>query len=127
MSPFASTGAGPKNIVCGLSAKVSAPPSGTTLLAQNVLCALRGEPLESYAPQPRALALISTIEPLWTIVFGALLLGEGLTPVQVAGGAMIMAGVLVAQSARPATEQELVPTLVRRRRACPRQHASNPG
>ena len=32
------------------------------LLAQNVLCALRGEPLESYAPQPRALALISTGE-----------------------------------------------------------------
>ena len=32
------------------------------VLAQNVLRALRGEPLESYTPQPRALALISTGE-----------------------------------------------------------------
>jgi drug/metabolite transporter (DMT)-like permease len=54
-------------------------------------------------------ALLSTIEPLWTICLAALLLHETLAPVQQAGGALILVGVIVAQtgpasvrSARPA-------------------------
>ena len=54
-------------------------------------------------------ALLSTIEPLWTIGLAALLLHETLSPIQLAGGALILVGVVVAQtgpasvrSARPA-------------------------
>lgn len=50
-------------------------------------------------------SLISTIEPLWTIATASLIYGERLTPVQLAGGALILGGVLLAQ------------TGVRRRRA----------
>lgn len=45
-------------------------------------------------------ALISTIEPVWTITLAALLLGETLTPIQLVGGALILTGVVVAQTAR---------------------------
>lgn len=44
-------------------------------------------------------ALVSTVEPIWTITLAAMLFGESLTPVQLAGGALIIAGVLLAQSA----------------------------
>jgi drug/metabolite transporter (DMT)-like permease len=54
-------------------------------------------------------ALLSTIEPLWTIGLAALLLHETLSPLQLAGGALILVGVVIAQtgpasvrSARPA-------------------------
>ncbi len=54
-------------------------------------------------------ALLSTIEPLWTIGLAALLLHETLSPIQLAGGVLILAGVVIAQtgpasgrSARPA-------------------------
>jgi len=40
-------------------------------------------------------ALVSTIEPLFTVAFSALLLGERLTGLQLAGGAFIVAGVVV--------------------------------
>src|SRR5512146_36056 len=43
-------------------------------------------------------ALISTVEPIWTIVLAAILFGVSLTPVQLAGGALIIVGVLVAQT-----------------------------
>jgi drug/metabolite transporter (DMT)-like permease len=43
-------------------------------------------------------ALLSTIEPLWTIGLAALLLHENLSPVQLAGGALILVGVIVAQT-----------------------------
>jgi drug/metabolite transporter (DMT)-like permease len=43
-------------------------------------------------------ALISTIEPVWTITLAALLLGESLTPMQLAGGALILGGVVLAQT-----------------------------
>ena len=43
-------------------------------------------------------ALVSTIEPIYTIVLAALLFGELLAPVQLAGGALIIAGVLIAQT-----------------------------
>jgi drug/metabolite transporter (DMT)-like permease len=47
-------------------------------------------------------ALLSTIEPIWTVSLAALLLGESLTPVQLAGGALIILGVVVAQTGRGA-------------------------
>ena len=43
-------------------------------------------------------ALVSTAEPVFVILFSALLLGESLTATQLAGGALIMAGVLLSQS-----------------------------
>ena len=43
-------------------------------------------------------ALISTIEPVWTIGLAAILLGESLAPVQLVGGALILAGVVLAQT-----------------------------
>ena len=43
-------------------------------------------------------ALVSTVEPIWTIVLASLLFAERLGPVQLAGGALILAGVLLAQT-----------------------------
>jgi drug/metabolite transporter (DMT)-like permease len=43
-------------------------------------------------------ALLSTIEPLWTIALAGLFLGESLTAVQAIGGALILAGVLLSQA-----------------------------
>jgi drug/metabolite transporter (DMT)-like permease len=43
-------------------------------------------------------SLISTVEPLWTIAAAAVLYGERLTPVQLAGGALILAAVLLSQT-----------------------------
>lgn len=44
-------------------------------------------------------SLISTIEPVWTVTLAALLLGETLTGVQLLGGALILIGVVIAQTA----------------------------
>jgi drug/metabolite transporter (DMT)-like permease len=43
-------------------------------------------------------SLLSTVEPVWTISMAALLLGESLGPVQLAGGALILIGVVVSQT-----------------------------
>ena len=43
-------------------------------------------------------ALVSTIEPAWTIALAAILFGQTLAPVQLAGGALIIIGVIVAQA-----------------------------
>lgn len=43
-------------------------------------------------------SLISTVEPLWTIVAAAILYGERLGPVQLVGGTLIMAGVILSQT-----------------------------
>jgi drug/metabolite transporter (DMT)-like permease len=43
-------------------------------------------------------ALVSTVEPIWTISLAALLFGIALTPVQLAGGALILAAVIIAQT-----------------------------
>lgn len=43
-------------------------------------------------------SLISTVEPLWTIVTAGIIYGERLTTVQLAGGALIISGVLLAQT-----------------------------
>jgi drug/metabolite transporter (DMT)-like permease len=45
-------------------------------------------------------ALISTVEPIWTIALAAILFGITLTPVQLVGGVLIILGVLVAQTGR---------------------------
>jgi drug/metabolite transporter (DMT)-like permease len=43
-------------------------------------------------------ALISTVEPIWTISLAALLFGIALTGVQLIGGGLILIGVLIAQT-----------------------------
>ena len=43
-------------------------------------------------------ALVSTVEPIWTIVLASLLFAESLVPLQLVGGAMILAGVVIAQT-----------------------------
>lgn len=43
-------------------------------------------------------ALISTIEPVWTIALAAILFHEALGPIQLVGGALILAGVVLAQT-----------------------------
>jgi len=45
-------------------------------------------------------SLVSTIEPLWTIVAAGVLFGERLEPIQLVGGALILAGVLLSQTGR---------------------------
>jgi len=49
-------------------------------------------------------ALLSTFEPLFTIVFAALLLGERLGPVQWAGAVLVLAGVVVAELGTSSSE-----------------------
>ena len=43
-------------------------------------------------------SLVSTVEPIWTIVLASLLFQESLGPLQLVGGAMILIGVLIAQT-----------------------------
>jgi drug/metabolite transporter (DMT)-like permease len=43
-------------------------------------------------------SLISTVEPLWTILAASILLDERLAPIQWAGGALILVGVLLSQT-----------------------------
>jgi drug/metabolite transporter (DMT)-like permease len=43
-------------------------------------------------------ALVSTVEPVWTIVMATLLFGESLTPVQILGGALVIGGVILAET-----------------------------
>lgn len=45
-------------------------------------------------------ALVSTVEPVYTIVLATLLLGETLDPIQVAGGTLVVLGVVLAESGR---------------------------
>ena len=43
-------------------------------------------------------SLVSTVEPLWTIVAASLIYDERLGPVQLVGGALILGGVLLSQT-----------------------------
>jgi drug/metabolite transporter (DMT)-like permease len=43
-------------------------------------------------------SIVSTVEPIWTIVLASLLFQERLEPLQLVGGAMILAGVVIAQT-----------------------------
>ena len=55
-------------------------------------------------------ALISTVEPVWTIVLAAVLFSVALTPVQLVGGVLILGGVLIAQTG-PASGQARRPAV----------------
>jgi drug/metabolite transporter (DMT)-like permease len=55
-------------------------------------------------------ALISTVEPIWTISLAALLLGESLQPIQLVGGGLIIAAVILAQTG-PAAADEARPAV----------------
>lgn len=55
-------------------------------------------------------ALISTVEPIWTITLAAVLFGVALTTIQLLGGALILAGVLIAQTG-PASERARRPAV----------------
>jgi len=46
-------------------------------------------------------SLISTVEPVYTIVLAVLLFGEHLTPVQVTGGMLVILAVILAETGRP--------------------------
>jgi drug/metabolite transporter (DMT)-like permease len=54
-------------------------------------------------------SLVSTVEPLWTILAASILLGERLTPVQLAGGALILGGVLLSQTGSGRSGQPTMP------------------
>ncbi len=57
----------------------------------------------SLARLPAALTAITlTLQPVATVIFGAIILGESPSPWQVAGVAVILAAVLLASTARPA-------------------------
>jgi drug/metabolite transporter (DMT)-like permease len=43
-------------------------------------------------------SIVSTVEPIWTIALASLLFAESLGPLQLVGGAMILAGVVMAQT-----------------------------
>lgn len=43
-------------------------------------------------------SIVSTVEPIWTIVLASLLFAERLSPLQLVGGALILAGVVIAQT-----------------------------
>ncbi len=43
-------------------------------------------------------SIVSTVEPIWTIVLASLLFQESLGPLQLVGGAMILLGVVIAQT-----------------------------
>ncbi|MDA8202841.1 MAG: DMT family transporter [Chloroflexi bacterium] len=53
-------------------------------------------------------ALVSTLEPVFTVSLAVLLLGERLAPLQVLGGALVVAAVLLAQTGRPASIEAVV-------------------
>jgi drug/metabolite transporter (DMT)-like permease len=58
-------------------------------------------------------SLLSTVEPLWTIVAAGILLGERLQPIQLIGGALILGGVVLSQTGSPGGRAELSQTALR--------------
>jgi drug/metabolite transporter (DMT)-like permease len=56
-------------------------------------------------------SLISTVEPVYTILLAMILFGESLEPVQVVGGVLVLAAVLLAETGRPSSaDQQPLPT-----------------
>jgi drug/metabolite transporter (DMT)-like permease len=53
-------------------------------------------------------ALVSTVEPVWTISLAMLLFGETLAPIQMLGGALVIGGVVLAQTTPGATPDVVV-------------------
>lgn len=58
---------------------------------------------------PTDTAVVSTVEPVVTIAVAAVVLGERLGPVQVAGGVLVLAAVVVLARLEPAARPETVP------------------
>lgn len=54
-------------------------------------------------------SLISTIEPVYTVVLAMLLFGEVLAPIQVLGGALVIGAVILAETGRPERSTTSVP------------------
>jgi len=54
---------------------------------------------------PAQAAVVSTLEPLFTIVLAAAFLGERLAPIQLAGAALVLGGVVAAEIGARAVEQ----------------------
>jgi drug/metabolite transporter (DMT)-like permease len=50
-------------------------------------------------------SLISTIEPVYTIVLATILFGESLAPVQVLGGVLVLGAVILAETGRREPER----------------------
>ena len=48
-------------------------------------------------------SLISTVEPVYTVALAVVLFGERLTPIQIAGGALVIFAVILAETGRPDT------------------------
>lgn len=59
-------------------------------------------------------ALVSTVEPIYTITLASVLFGETLAPVQLLGGALVIGGVLLAQSDSLTLRAEPLRRLVQR-------------
>jgi drug/metabolite transporter (DMT)-like permease len=53
-------------------------------------------------------SLVSTVEPVYTITLAAILFGESLTPIQLAGGLLVIIGVVVAQSGQLGTRRTAI-------------------
>jgi drug/metabolite transporter (DMT)-like permease len=53
-------------------------------------------------------ALVSTVEPVWTITLATLFFGESLAPIQLLGGAFVIGGVILAQKTPGATVDVVV-------------------
>jgi len=53
-------------------------------------------------------ALVSTVEPVWTVTLATLLFGERLGPLQLLGGALVIGGVILAQTTPGATPDVVV-------------------
>ena len=53
-------------------------------------------------------ALVSTVEPVWTITLATILFGERLSPVQLVGGFLVLVGVIVAQTTPGATTSAVI-------------------
>lgn len=58
-------------------------------------------------------SLVSTVEPLWTIVAAGILFGERLGPIQLFGGLLILAGVVLSQTGGPGRSAELPQPVLR--------------
>ena len=53
-------------------------------------------------------ALVSTVEPVWTITLATLIFDEHLAPLQLVGGALVIGGVILAQTTPGATPDVVV-------------------
>jgi drug/metabolite transporter (DMT)-like permease len=53
-------------------------------------------------------ALVSTVEPVWTISLATLLFSERLGPIQLLGGLFVIGGVILAQTTPGATTEAVV-------------------